>query len=345
MAILDSEKIDFLWKKIIYGVTKTANASTKFASNETIPSPLPVLPSSVWKDGDTIPATPPAVNTAIIRIFAAAQAIHMTADPTAPLNVAWIANAIFGDFTSRKLNFIPPTFGTGYAVKVWIGNPIGGPAARIFPDTTNEEWVFDYTAGTLVFTGNIPSNKVATIGLGTVSVASHGIFVEIYQYVGSFGVGTTVTIPPIPHFLGDLVDVEAGTGTPTQGMFLRWIDGVWQADNYDVGFVPRTLYQLKDVEISTNATEGDILRRRSGVWQSEALPQPFIPTRLGQLADVEDGTGTPQENNVLTWKNGVWQAEPGIDPTLFGTMAFQNADDVNITGGIISGVIIDGGTF
>jgi hypothetical protein len=153
-------------------------------------------------------------------------------------------------------------------------------------------------------------------------------------------------VPFIPNRLGDLTDVEDGTGTPSQGMFLRWIDGVWQADQYKP-FIPQTLYQLKDVEIATSVIEGDILRHRAGVWQAE--PMPFIPITLGQLADVEDGTGTPLDGAVLTFKDGVWQAEPppvpGITRQELGTMAFQDADAVNITGGTISGVTIDGGTF
>jgi hypothetical protein len=44
--------------------------------------------------------------------------------------------------------------------------------------------------------------------------------------------GLTFRSAVIPVHLGDLADVEAGTGTPADGAFLRWIDGVWQADPY-----------------------------------------------------------------------------------------------------------------
>lgn len=187
MAILDSEKIDFLWKKIIYGVTKTASAAAKFGSNETIASPTPVLPSSVWQRGDDIPATPEA--NAFIQAYAGASRIRATNDPTAPANVAWLATTTANDLESRATNFIPPTFGSGYAVKVFIGDPNIGPAARIFPDTTGEEWVFDYAAGVLIFTGTIPAGKAATIGSGTVSVAGQGVYLELYRYIGPTGVG------------------------------------------------------------------------------------------------------------------------------------------------------------
>lgn len=187
MAILENEKIDFLWKKIIYGVTKTASAALKFGSNETIASPSPVLPSSVWQQGDEIPATPEA--NAFIQAYAGAGRIRATNDPTAPANVAWLATITPGDLQTRATNFIPPTFGSGYAAKVFIGDPNGGPAARIFPDTTGEEWVFDYAAGVLIFTGTIPAGKPATIGSGTVSVADQGVYLELYRYIGATGVG------------------------------------------------------------------------------------------------------------------------------------------------------------
>lgn len=231
---------------------------------------MPVLPSSVWKDGDSIPSTPPGATTSIIQVFTGASRIRMTNDPTSPVNVAWLATSSFGDVGTRLPNFVPPTFGSNYAARVFIGDPNGGPAARIFPDTTDEEWVYDYAAGVLVFPNNIPSNKAATIGSGTVSVAGNGIYVEIYQYIGDTGVG------------------GGGSGGATA---------------------------------------------------------------LGDLTDVEMGTALV-EGDVLTWKNGVWQAEPsaGGPPGGLGTMASQDADNINVTGGTLANVtlinvVVDGGEF
>lgn len=190
MAILDSEKIDFLWKKVLYGVTKTAGALVKFASNETIASLPPILPTQIWGDAALVTDPPPEATTDAVTLHTAAGRVRMTADPTAPVNQTWLATATYGAPNTRYTDFIPPTFGVGYAVKVWIGDPNGGPAARIFPDTTNEEWVFDYAAGVLIFTGNIPANKPATVGSGSVSTASHGIYIESYRYTGLKGLET-----------------------------------------------------------------------------------------------------------------------------------------------------------
>ena len=39
MAISDDQKIDYLWKKLGYGASKTDINSIKGATNESIPSP------------------------------------------------------------------------------------------------------------------------------------------------------------------------------------------------------------------------------------------------------------------------------------------------------------------
>lgn len=178
MAISDTEKLDFLWKKVIFGTSKTAGSTTKFGSNETVASPLPVYSTNIWTQTDSvsIPAVPPASTTSIVQKYYGAQRIAMTMDPTSPVNQSWLAN--LG-------NFIPTTFGSSYLVRVWLGDPNGSKAARIFPDTTNQEYVFDYVSGVLNFTGTIPSGIAATIGTGTVSVAVDGVYIEAYRYIGT----------------------------------------------------------------------------------------------------------------------------------------------------------------
>jgi hypothetical protein len=305
MAILDSEKIDFLWKRIIYGVTKTANASVKFGSNESIPSPLAVMPSSIWRDASLIPATPPITDSATVKTWDGIVAIRMTPDTTAPQRVTWLACSTVGQPTTRLVDFIPPTFGTGYAVKVYVGNPQAG-GARIFPDATGQEWVFDYAAGVLIFTGASPTARTT----GGQDITTVGIYIEVFQYVGPKGLSQGY-VPFIPQTLGHLSDVEDGTGTPPQGAFLRWIDGVWQADVYQVN-VPTpvlTLSGLTDVDLHTGLANGDVLTYQDGFW----IPFPPQPS--------------------------------GVQASDLGTMAYQNADAVAITGGTITGVVIDGGTF
>ncbi|UTC28408.1 hypothetical protein GURKE_04060 [Brevundimonas phage vB_BpoS-Gurke] len=189
MAILDSEKLDFLWKRILFGVSKTAKTADKAGSNEIIPSPMMVLPEVIWAAADAIPDFAPVADTTEVKVMTGAARIAATTDPTSAPNLAWLATGVQGDIATRLVDFIPPTFGSSYAVKVYIGDPAAGPAARLFPDTTGEEWVFDYQAGVLLFASAIPADKPASIGTGTVSVAADGIYFELYQYQGERGGG------------------------------------------------------------------------------------------------------------------------------------------------------------
>lgn len=223
-GILDTEKIDFLWKRIIFGVTKTAGALVKFGSNETISSAAPVLLTHIWAQGDQIPAQP--AQTSIVTAHVAETRVQATTDPTSPVNQTWIATLTPGDLVSRLVDFVPPTFGPGYAVKVYLGDPHSGNAARIFQDTTNEEFIFDYSAGVLIFTGTLPTGKTATIGAGTFGVAN-GVYLELYRYVGNKGFvpggGGGAT------YLDELDDVDIASAGPADGDVLTYASGVWTA--------------------------------------------------------------------------------------------------------------------
>ncbi|AXQ69197.1 tail protein [Caulobacter phage CcrBL9] len=59
----------------------------------------------------------------------------------------------------------------------------------------------------------------------------------------------------------------------------------------------------------------------------EFFTLPFVPTQIGDLADVEMGTGTPAEGSVLTWKDGVWQAEPSSGGSGGGASSFLGLND------------------
>jgi hypothetical protein len=229
VAILDTEKIDFLWKRLLFGVSKTAAATDKAGSNEIIPSPITVLPNAIWKAADLIPAQPPVANTAQVRLRTGAGRIAATYDPTSAANLAWLATTTPGNISTRQTDFIPPTFGSNYAVKVYLGDPNVGPAARIFPDTTGEEWVFDYTAGVLLFTGTIPSGKTATIGSGTVSAATNGVYFEAYQYQGERGVGADPAADGFELPLGDDIASDGSSIWDSGAVVLLPTDSVSEA--------------------------------------------------------------------------------------------------------------------
>ncbi len=187
MTIADTDKIDFLWKEVIYGYAKTANGLVKTGANESIPSPFAINPVNIWAEAGSIPATPPGATTSVVAAYTGASRIKATNDTSSPPNQTWLATTTYGDATTRIGGFVPPIYGAGYVVKAYVGDPNVGPAAQIFDSTIGYEYVFNYSAGLLTFVNSIPANLPATIGSGTVSVSTNGVYFQVYQYVGTTG--------------------------------------------------------------------------------------------------------------------------------------------------------------
>jgi len=166
MAISDTSKIDFLWKKTLFGVTKSDSSSAKSGSNETVASPLPVFASQIWAQATNIPAQPPTVTGGVVQVYTGAARIAATHDTTAALNTTWLTSLT---------DWIPATFSANYSVKVYAGDP-QTTGVQIFPDTAGEEFVFDYSAGVLHFPNSIPSG-----------IVSNGAYIVGYRYVGTKG--------------------------------------------------------------------------------------------------------------------------------------------------------------
>lgn len=177
MAISSTAKTDFLWKKVIFGTTKSDTDAAKAGNNETIASPLPVYADNIWTQTSVtyIPATPPGSTTATVQVYKGASRVACTADTTAGgpgVRPTWLTGLV---------DWIPPTFGSQYAVEVFLGDP-QTTGVQIFPGTTNEEWVFDYTAGVLHFPTNLPTGNAQW---------PNGVYIRGYRYVGQKGIPTT----------------------------------------------------------------------------------------------------------------------------------------------------------
>ena len=183
----ESQKIDYLWKKVGYGVTKTAEPASKEAFNESIASPLLYRGDLIWTQSGDIPASPPANTTALVQVYkdgggaGYSPAVQCTEDLTAPDNQTWKTNST---------NWIPTQFGDNYLVQVYAGAAnISNPqtaGTKLFGagSGSDDTWFFDYQSGVLNFNGaTIPT----AIGTGTANV----IYIVGYRYVGEFGVDTT----------------------------------------------------------------------------------------------------------------------------------------------------------
>ena len=215
----ESQKIDYLWKKVGYAVTKTAEATVKEAFNESIPSPLLYRGDLVWMESDQITASPPASTNSIIQVYkdgvgSFSPSVECTEDLTAPDNQTWKTNAI---------NWIPTQFGDNYLVQVYVANSgVTNPqtsGTKLFQagSGTDDTWFFDYQSGVLNFNGaNVPSQIASPI-------TGKSVYVVGYRYVGLIG----VTNQPSGNISGNtnignlnFTDTTISTTTAISNIFL-----------------------------------------------------------------------------------------------------------------------------
>ena len=83
MAISEAQKVDFLWKKLGYGVSKTDTNANKKATNEAIASPLLLRGNNVWSQADLIPGTIPASSSGVVTVYPTSSPDETTADASA----------------------------------------------------------------------------------------------------------------------------------------------------------------------------------------------------------------------------------------------------------------------
>jgi hypothetical protein len=189
MAISDTQKVDYLWKKVGYAATKTDTTANKEGYNEAIPSPLQIRGDKVMTNSGDIPGTIPGANTNIVNVFTTSLPIECTNDATASTNRTWKTNLT---------DWIGPEFGSTYQVKVYVNlsNSAGNASTagtQLFASGSgnNDEWFFDYQSGVLNFIGTSLPNGVNFTG--------KSIYVSGARYIGIFGVS-----PPGGNSIGNL---------------------------------------------------------------------------------------------------------------------------------------------
>lgn len=175
MAVTDAQKVDYLWKKVGFGVAKTDTSAIKSASNEANASPLLIRGDTLWVNSDLIPATAPSANSSIVRVYSGTTAIQMVNDATSSTNRTWVTN--LSDWISSE-------FGSTYQPRLWAAPAATANAAatgtRLFPDGSGnaDAWFFDPQAGLINFDDtNVPT-----------AVAGNVVFIEGYRYIGLRGV-------------------------------------------------------------------------------------------------------------------------------------------------------------
>ena len=184
MAISTEQRVDYLFKKLGFTLSKTAYGTEKSPSNESIPSPLIIPGGIIWSESgpDKIPSTPPSSDTQYVKVFGTASALQMTMDDTSPSRRTFIARQTPGNNTSTILgDWIDKQFGSGYGVKIYANNPNGSGEAPVLldPNGKNDDtWFFDYSSGVLNFNGpSLPD-----------SVLTNNVFIVGWRYIGAKGV-------------------------------------------------------------------------------------------------------------------------------------------------------------
>lgn len=187
MAISDTQKVDYLWKKVGYGVAKTDTDTNKKAYEEAIASPLLIRGDKIWQLAGSIPALLPASTTTVVGVYkdgvgSWSATVQTTEDTTASDNRTWKTNLT---------DWIPVEFGSTYQVQVYIDT-----AGSTTPQSTgtkifaagsgnNDEWYFDYQAGVLNFIGNNIPSAIASPN------TTNRIFVSGGRYIGAIGMVST----------------------------------------------------------------------------------------------------------------------------------------------------------
>jgi len=179
MAVSDNQKVDYLWKKLGYGATKTDTNALKKAPNEAIASPLLLRGDKVWKNASSIPSSIPGSSAGVVTVYTTAAPQECTQDITSTANRTW---------KTTLTDWISPEIGSTYQVKVYIhtASDAGNAAAsgtQVFATGSgnDDEWFFDYQSGVLHFVGdNLPNG---------VSFTGKSVYISGARYTGDFGVG------------------------------------------------------------------------------------------------------------------------------------------------------------
>ena len=177
MAISLRSKVDFLFKKIGFSVTRTDSDSLKGATNESIASPLIIRGDLTWNKSGAIPVAIPGSSSSIVEVYGSNNLIQTTMDGTASTNRTWLTG---------QTNWIMPEFGSTYQVKVYIHNSNDSDNAadiskQVFASGSgnDDEWYFDYSAGVLHFMGeNLPNG---------VNFTGKSVYISGARYVGPKG--------------------------------------------------------------------------------------------------------------------------------------------------------------
>lgn len=179
MALSDQTKVDYTFKDF---ANKARSSNNVAYYEETIQRVRTLHSSKVWTE--SIPVEPPSTSTNVVKKFYPTDEggdgwIVMTMDRAVSNGLKWVAlpthqvnwSSGSADVSVVMNNFIPPTYGKKYIVKVYKGNN------SIIPELDTVDYFFDYETGILIFNG---VTSMSETGLSEAT----SIKIKVYQYVG-----------------------------------------------------------------------------------------------------------------------------------------------------------------
>ena len=316
MAIAGAKKVDYLWKKIGYGATKTDTNANKAAPNEAIASPLLLRGDKTWNQANLIPTTMPGSSSGVVTVYGTGAPNETSNDATASTNRSW---------KTGLTDWIPPEFGATYGVKVYVHDTGSASAAaasgtRVFAGGSgnNDEYFFDYQSGVVHFIGtNLPNG---------VNFSGKTVYVSGARYTGTIGLQNNIADTGDFGFSGNTMstgssnaDMELGTSGTGQYVFTS-----------DTGVVLPT----GNTAARPSAQEG-VLRFNTQTAEYEVSKDGSTWTNLRTDADASavtkdifsgDGSTTTftlsiapsAANNIIVYVDGVMQ-EPAQNYTISNT--------------------------
>ena len=315
MAITDAKKVDYLWKKIGYGATKTDTNAAKKAPNEAIASPLLIRGDKTWNQASSIPATQPGSSSGVVTVYPTSSPDETTNDGTATANRTW---------KTGLTDWIPPEFGSTYQVKVYIhtSGQAGSAASsgdQVFATGSgnNDEWFFDYQSGVLHFIGaNLPNG---------ISFTGKSVYISGARYTGTIGLQNNTANT------GDITFTGSTLSAPSNADMT--FDNSGTGQYIFEGTTSLTLPKGTTAQRPT-ATEGIIrFNTTTGKYEVSEDGSTYTALRTEAVAgtvtkDIFTGDGSTQSftmsiepsdvKNVIVYVDGVMQ-EPTQNYTVSGT--------------------------
>jgi hypothetical protein len=186
----DNQKVDYLWKKIVYGAAKTDISGNIDATNEPNPSPLLIRGDKILQQASLIANVIPGSNSSVVTVYPTTFPVECTSTAGIPTpTLTWQTGQTF---------WVPPEFGSTYQIKVYISP--SGQAGNVLTKGTqvfatgsgnNDLWVFDYQAGILNFNSN---NTPYNASNQPISFTGNSVYISGAVYSGAFGLPTSTSV-------------------------------------------------------------------------------------------------------------------------------------------------------